>query len=210
MPTISLSRGMKLEVSNRLCTLRGSVSAGVLLIEDDLDGSVLRKTQQDLHGDILAGTIRLLCDSSWAASSPKVVEERLEQDLATLPPTIRAELDRRRAYVARAAEAVGSITARSVSDPLIAEVATALGDPCPPSPITLYRWLRDYRTAQNDIRALIPMTSRRGNRKPRLPDEVHDLTEKLIRDRYMRRGGPGVRPAHDGIIMHIRDANHFR
>jgi putative transposase len=210
MPAIQPTRGMKLEVHGRLCTLRGSIGEDVLLIEDDLEGTTSRITLMGLQADIMAGSVRLKCDFTEAASSPQVIEARLEQVIAVLPAGTRAEMERRRAYVMKAAEVEGRLSTPAVAKPLIAEVAADIGDRRPPSPITLYRWLRDYLAAQRDVRALIPMISRRGNRKPRLPVEVYELTEKMIRSRYMRREGPAVRPAHDGLISHIREANRFR
>ena len=52
---------------------------------------------------------------------------------------------------------------------------------------TLSRWFEAYKNAGEDIRALIPAHSKKGNSTPRLPNKVIDTIDDVIDRIYMRR-----------------------
>ncbi|KKJ77998.1 hypothetical protein WH95_06230 [Kiloniella litopenaei] len=52
---------------------------------------------------------------------------------------------------------------------------------------TLSRWFEAYKNAGEDIRALIPAHSKKGNHTPRLPNKVIDTIDDVIDRIYMRR-----------------------
>jgi putative transposase len=55
----------------------------------------------------------------------------------------------------------------------------------PPGIVTVYRWKKRYVNAGKDARALGDNTAKRGNRKPRFPQETIDFCQQAIALRFM-------------------------
>ncbi len=103
--------------------------------------------------------------------------------LDELPESVRNEVARRRQYL-QAVQELGDVAfTKTHLHPVICEVAARIGDAHPPSPVTLWRWCRRYKTTQ-DARALIPRIDRRGSSKLKQSDRILQLVMEAIEEAF--------------------------
>jgi putative transposase len=76
---------------------------------------------------------------------------------------------------------------------------------------SVYRWMNGYIRSRNDLRALIPDTSKRGGKdKSRLGVEVDQVVESVIEDKYQVREAVTVDDILVEIAVRIEEENRFR
>src|SRR5260370_1796251 len=153
-----------------------------------------------------------------------VLKERLQKtkvcDIGVLKEDDprRKELGSRISYV-RAVETarLGKLT-RETLVPVINKVATAIADSSRPSISTVCRWLHFYRESGNDVRALVPATKARGNRRRRFfgrrikngelrndpkaqerASKVAELLDQAIDEVYLKDQRFTVQAVHDAL-----------
>jgi len=129
--------------------------------------------------------------------------------MADLPSHLQQEIKRRLAYL-EGLEEHGSyvLTPQSLA-PIIAQIARQLGDPKPPSPSSVYRWLSRFRNAQ-DVRALIPRYDRRGSHALRQPDKLLELFSEAVQEAF--DVSPAVIGAnvYDRLLWKVDQENRLR
>lgn len=69
-----------------------------------------------------------------------------------------------------------------------------------PSWSSVANWLRKYRQADRDVRALMDRSQERGNRVPRFSEGVLDLVDDVIETRYLTP----ERPTYENVLEDIR------
>lgn len=109
---------------------------------------------------------------------------RLDRDLSALDEGRKAATERRMLYVRAVQESDAPLSEPSVSL-VIGEVAAATEDPDPPSPRSVIRWFEDYREAGFDMRSLITLDNRSGNKTRRYPAMVYEIAEQAINEIYL-------------------------
>lgn len=206
MPALVLARGQRVWLDDAMHEVRGRPCTESIHLERLTDGEIRNVTHLELAELICAGKARLTVPSG-SGREMRIVEDNLEKDISALPPKVRGELDRRRAYL-KAVEDGGvlTLTDRSLSG-LAHRVAEAIGDARPPHWTTLYRWVTRLRKAAGDVRALIPAIERRGNRTRRLDSEVIRLIDEGLDRRFLKLEQPPARTAHDYVVRMIDDLN---
>ena len=76
---------------------------------------------------------------------------------------------------------------------------------------SLYRWIADYTRSDHDLRALIPVISRRGGAgHGRLASEVEAMIDDVLRARYLVREAVTIEDVWHEILARIAEANQAR
>ncbi|WP_047237728.1 DDE-type integrase/transposase/recombinase [Chromobacterium subtsugae] len=129
--------------------------------------------------------------------------------MADLPPHLQKETKRRLAYL-EGLEEQGSyvLTPQSLA-PIITQIAQQLGDPKPPSPSSVYRWLSRFRNAQ-DIRALIPRYDLRGTDALRQPDKLLELFSEAAQEAFASTPAATGGNVYDRLQMKVAQENRLR
>lgn len=92
----------------------------------------------------------------------------LQSDFTQIPEKLRIDAKRKYAYIRSIFELDLSAITSTTLQPIIEKVSQEINDPNPPSWLTLYRWLKTYSQAGEDIRALVPRHSKKGDYSPKL------------------------------------------
>ena len=79
-----------------------------------------------------------------------------------------------------------------------------------PGIVTVYRWKKRYINAGKDARALGDNTSKRGNRRPRFPQETIDFCQKAIASRYMSLEQRTVQDTLEKALLFTQRENNLR
>lgn len=142
--------------------------------------------------------------------------QKIAAELSLLDERVKQEVKRRFAYV-NAVKARGAKLAKEILLPIIAGVSQAMNDPSPPSRATLFRWVRQYFRAGEDLMALTPAYNRRGNRRRKLArgdeqksDEIARLIGEVIEEKFLSRERPTIANTYDSLVNRIAATNEFR
>jgi len=109
---------------------------------------------------------------------------RLDRDLSALDDERKAETERRIAYVRAIQESEAALSESSVAI-VVGQVATAIEDPEPPGARSAIRWFKGFREAGFDMRGLITLNNRSGNKTRRFPAMVYEMAEEAINEIYL-------------------------
>jgi putative transposase len=140
----------------------------------------------------------------------QTVQSYQEADYAQIPDSLKAEAGRKKKYIKAVLDQnLETYTPASLS-PIIQQVALMVEDSHPPSPITLYRWLKDYHHSGDDIRSLIPRHQAKGNYDPKITPEVLQLISEVVTEVYLNLSRPSIASIYDVIICRIKSENVLR
>jgi putative transposase len=143
------------------------------------------------------------------ANLVKKSEAFLKCDLQMLEEKTKKKYLRRRAYVcAIYAHGIDRKTAK-VFKPLIEVVSKEIGDENPPSPITLYRWVRRYVASGDNLRSQIPMHSESG-RHDYIDPEVDEFIDKAIAKIYMNEQRLTPEDVWEAVKLKVEEENKYR
>ncbi|PWC54827.1 Mu transposase C-terminal domain-containing protein [Azospirillum sp. TSO22-1] len=205
MATAYLRRGTVVVWDERSYVLAGRTSTGLLRFEEEETGDYRTCTVEELATACAAATARVVAANGNSAL-PEELRRRLATSVASLSEAAQKAMARKQAYVA-AAERMPEAKRRSDMAAVITEVAAELGDQAPPGVSTVYRWLKDYRTAGGNPRSLVPATERRGNRSRRFPPVVLDIMTAVINERYLKLEQPSARETYFAVINRVTRHN---
>ncbi|MBE9002773.1 transposase [Nostoc sp. LEGE 12447] len=131
-------------------------------------------------------------------------------DFSEIPEHLKAEAQRKEKYVLTVLEQkISTYTSASLT-PVIQQVAEKIEDKHPPSYITLYRWVKEYRHSGGNIRSLIPQHQAKGNFKPKIAPEVYQLIKEVINEVYLTPERPNIASIYDVVICRILAENNLR
>ncbi|MGV2949844.1 Mu transposase C-terminal domain-containing protein [Acinetobacter sp. AGC35] len=145
------------------------------------------------------------------ATKPLITaEQRALADFSTKSSEQKKEAVRRSKYLNILKELKVPSFTKKYLDPLIANIALQIGDPTPPSAITVYRWHKNYKNASEDIRSLIKNEQKKGNRSKRLDPEVQQIIDTTIKDVYLKGHKPSITTVYEELKRNIWKENKFR
>ena len=109
---------------------------------------------------------------------------------------------------------VGAPITESIFRPLIQEVwektKAAKDGPeftKPPHFTSVVSWIRAYRNAGNDVRALIEQHQGKGNRKPRKDEIVEEIAQDLVEKMYLTLERPPLKSVHKELRGRVAKIN---
>lgn len=216
-------RGMSVIWRGRRYVIERRDAAGRLQLRDlALDQDKMAQ-DAELIDALFAGELEILNNGAEPAGSSETGNRLHVEDLALLPEHRRKEAKRRYNYVqAVLAARVDTATKESLI-PIIQRVAQETGDQCPPSWVSLYRWLRAFNNAGQDVRALIPSVTK-GNRSRKFGTrkskktradierarEVARVVDDIINEAYLNRQCLSVQAVYEILEVRIAENNRFR
>ncbi|EWY37311.1 hypothetical protein N825_20740 [Skermanella stibiiresistens SB22] len=206
MPAIRLGLNTRINLDGQVFAVRRKVGNGIIQLEGENDGELRNVSRDEIASAVMAGNASIVhADSSQVSAQAK--GNPADIDLSALPQSLQKEVRRRHAYVAAVESPTVPLTGRLLHQACIAEVAERIGDAGPPVFQTLYRWLKKYRDSGGDVRSLIPNSERRGNRKRRFPQEVQDVIQRVIQERFLITERPRVSDIIAAVQVDIQKLN---
>ncbi len=196
---LMMRAGQRVEMEGRNYRFVKHGSAGRHVFEDEETG--LPETRQIEH------LLRLLEAGSFAPlpDLPTVLEGRPATSIDDLvDPALRAGTARRLAYV-QAWKDSGASLSEFALRPIIDATAARLGDPSPPAPKTLQKWLKELRASGGDPASQIPRIKERGNRRRRLRSPVLDVVSEAFDEVWLQPHQPQVMAVYDRIVARIAE-----
>ncbi len=146
---------------------------------------------------------------------------------------LKEETKRRYKYVRAVLDLEPKKLTEEILRPVIDKICKEIDDPSPPSAYTLYRWSKLLLECGDDIRLLIPLTGRRGNRTRKFgykatqpategdkqkfeererqkADEVAEIINEKINEVFLTLERPSLETTYDLIEANIRKRNRTR
>ena len=145
MAGFALLKGTAFELDGVPFRIERMQPDGDLILERLSDGAVTLMSRERLLDDYAHGRV------SFGYTPPGTeVSVTFSRALEDLPESMKAETHRRWQYVQALLE-LGSFTfTQACLGPVIADVATRIGDSKPPAVTTIYRWYSRYRSNTSD------------------------------------------------------------
>ncbi|MCL7751796.1 DDE-type integrase/transposase/recombinase [Guyparkeria hydrothermalis] len=173
------------------------------------DGQVISMPMKEAVELLVREAIEFVSYEEATTTTPNVSHWVLA-DFASKPAEQKKKGLRRLKYV----QAVNELNLESFTEktltPVIANVAKEIGDPKPPSWISLYRWIRAHKQAGSDIRALLDDNASKGNRRNRLSQGVTSIIKQSIDSVFFRLSAPSVASVYEDILLRIHKENRMR
>lgn len=227
MPNHRLDPGARFRQQGRDYCIEEALPDGRLGVRDLATGSPGSVTNEEFVAAVFDGSLEVLGPACEAEALERHTDLTRVPDLSALTQDDprRVEAIRRFHYVAHVSNGPTRTRSKRVLTPAIRTVAEHIGDRNPPSWRTLARWLRAWQRAGGDIRALVPATKARGNRRPKasgrsrthFSDEdyerarvVEAFVAEAIRTHYLTTNRLTVRSTHEALQARIADENRRR
>lgn len=205
-----LGRGQRLLIGEREYVVEQELSDQSIQLRDVATNTYVKRSVSSLIELYSNGGLRLLHDAQTDSYISRKMGLMQEAELALLPEDVKAQLERRYAYVSGVIKkGVFSCTVKAFT-PLVSEISRVIADLAPPSPIQVYRWYSDYKKSGESIRALIPMVSRRGNRQPRLAQEEASIIASVINERYLTSQRLSINAVYEAVVAEMGRQNRLR
>ena len=178
---------------------------GKVLLEAIASGGLSLYTKEQLLDEYRQGVLTFL------ENTPKqpVHAPAFSRPLSELPETLRAETARRHSYICAVYEAGHPRFTEQYLAPIISRVAAGLGDPKPPSVVTMWRWHIRFALSQ-DARALVPRSDRRGSTKRQSSDEFMRLLEAVVEEAYSASPLATVADIYARLSVKVESENRVR
>jgi putative transposase len=195
-------------MGEREYTIEQRMPNGDLRLSDTMTNDCIVLPELSLIDELFAGKLEIPGDNRSYIG--RKADRSLTQDFTQMPEDLKSEAKRRYAYIMAAFnEGLDKWTESSLA-PLIESVGKKIEDRTPPDWITLFRWLKNFVSSGKDLRSLVPLQGRKGNRKRKISSEVAALIDKVIAERYLTPQRLSVRAIYDTLIVYIDDENRFR
>lgn len=175
---LSIKKGLRLFKNDQVWTIERRTMDGLLLLLTE-EGDVIKASESE----ILAGCAK----REWAldpsqANEVVPVMALPNRDLSTFSVAAQREARRRQNYLNWLTKGGKLISSPDKLEKKILEAAKEMGDSNPPSPISVYRWHRRYKSA-----SIVELVDRREGRGRHLPwsKEVKGVVQDIIDQIYL-------------------------
>ncbi len=203
MTAVRLGIGTEVVIEDQVFAVRRSLSDSLIQLEEEDSGQILKLGRRQLAVALAEGKAEIKTKTRSNVRGAKA-------DLSALPKKEQEEVQRRLTYIKLVETPEISATGKQLITESIKRGAERLGDLSPPSPATLYSWLKAYRSASRDACALIPRTRGRGNRRRRLCAEVIEALETLTNERFLVTTRPRASDIYSALIVEVSRLNRLR
>lgn len=208
MAKFRFQRGVHLVLNGRECIIEQRLADSRWQIRDVANETYISAFNSELVDAFFAGQLQLIGEERAAKYVQRKIAKDLSLDFTELPEEIRKEVKRRLAYVRSIPMEHRNTAKETILVPIIEKVSKQIGDPFPPSCITLYRWARDFTASGEDIRSLIPSVKNKGNRSDKVPQtRVSEIIDEVIAGYYLTTKRPSVQAVYEAIVLRIDDEN---
>lgn len=202
-----LQTGLHFWLHEREYVIKKRLSSGEFQICDIVTEVISKISEVALIQCLFRGEMSIDGNQTEATSKN---HNYLQSDFTQIPENLRLDAKRKYAYISRVVELDLSAITSETLQPIIKKVAQEINDTNPPSWITLYRWLKTYSQAGEDIRALIPRHQEKGDYNPKLEKEVLQIVDRAINSIYLNPSRANVADVYDEIVRQITHENQIR
>lgn len=207
MKRIQLQPGLHFWLHGREYVIKQRLSSGEFQICDIVTEVLSKISEIALIQCLFRGEMEIDLNQIGETSKKN---NYLQSDFTQIPEKLRLDAKRKYAYIRSIFELDLSAITSATLQPIIEKVSQEINDPNPPSWLTLYRWLKTYSQAGEDIRALVPRHSKKGDYSPKLEKEVLQIVDRAIKSIYLSPSQPNVVDVYDEIIRQITHENQTR
>jgi len=189
MKRFSFRIGLKFHTGEQTWTVVRRLLSGSLQLEAK-DGELVAASESEVLESCSSGAWQV--DTS--GMDEPIIEVRVPRDLLSFSAAAQAKAARRQKYLNRVM-VNGDLTFNFVTlRQQLAEIAKEIGDPSPPSPMSIYRWYRRHKNS----RSIVDLADRDENkgRRVKWPAEVMAVIQQAIETVYLNR------QKHPGIAVH--------
>lgn len=238
MPSTRLRKGLHFLLNGREYIIDQRLPNRDIRIRDIVSDTCNAMTEEALTDAVFDGHLEFLTDDG-NGTYRRLKDSRLSIESLSLldgdprKKWLREEAKRRYKYVREVLDRrLTKFTEESLR-PVIDKISREINDSSPPSTYTLYRWSTLLLKCGDDIRLLIPLTWKRGNRTRKFgykvkgsdaddgeqkaresdrkkADEVADIVDKIINEVYLMEERPSVEITYDVIVAYITKLNSSR
>ncbi|MBO3461555.1 DDE-type integrase/transposase/recombinase [Aetokthonos hydrillicola Thurmond2011] len=208
MKRIQLRNGLHFWLHGREYVIKQRLAGGNFQICDVVTEVLSKIKETSLIQLIFQGELELELTQSTGDKSRKT-DYRLA-DFTQIPEELRLDAKRKYSYISCVLELDLQVRTKATLQPVIEKVSSSINDPNPPTWLTLYRWLKTYLNAGQDIRALVPRHFSKGDYRPKLHKEVIYIIDRVIQSIYLDTSQPDVADVYDEILRQITHENQTR
>jgi putative transposase len=227
MPDYRLRIGMLFVRRGREHRIERQLGNGEIKVRDTATDVSTTVPAAELIEELFAGQVELIGEGNWRETLKEKLGKTRVTDISQLADNdpVKIEIVKRFHYVKELVSAQPLPRTKKNLTRLIQRVSQSVGDPRPPSWVSVNRWFRAYESAGRDVRALISSYKARGNRKPkisgRVPDKlteedhekarvVSEIIDRVIRTKYLTRERPSVQSVYDTVVDRVAKDNCHR
>lgn len=176
-------------------------------LEHALTGAICSVKLDELLADYMKGLLELPrpgCSGAPGRATPRPT-------VAAVTAQCRADERRRADYIVELSRSGVFEHGRHFVEAEVQRIAAKRGDQFAPHISTIYRWRDKYLEAQEDVRALLSMTHRRGGAgKSRLQAEVEEIIDAKIDSVFLFRKDCSAEELHNAVFLEIQQRNTTR
>jgi putative transposase len=204
------AKGQRVVMGEREYVVEQSVPGGQLQLKDVVQNTCVTKPREELIDLLFNGHLWLLGDEQEESFAKEKIKKLLDADLTELPDDQRAETRKKCSYVTSLVDAGVDRKTKKVFQPLIDAIARSTEDKDPPHYWQLYRWYTDYMDSGENIRSFFPRRSLKGNGERKIQNEVIEITDQVIAERFLVREKVTELAIHDAVTARVRHENDLR
>lgn len=213
-----LKRGMRLLLEGREYAIEERLSTGDLRLRDVATEVFRVEPELFLIEALFDGRLKLLGEAGEYSYLQNRVARTLVSDITALEDSDprKAEVRRRVAYIQAIVIARPLALTDEHISAILERVRAERGDRSAPSGRTIRRWHKEFMSAGEDVRALVPATRAKGNRTRRLCKDIARRTvllrliEQAIDEEYLRTERPTIQNCYETLVARIAQDNRFR
>lgn len=210
MNPMGFKTGQRMLIGGREHIVDLVLSDDSLRLMDVATNTCVKRPVKNLLDIYSRGDLCFLNDTQTELFATKKLGTLREADISALSDKEKEQLRRRSAYVSHINKKGNVKLTINEFDKLAKEISHEINDPNPPSGIQVYRWFTDYHRSGDNVRALIPMISLKGNRKSRFTQEERSLMDAIIRQRYMNSQRISINTAYEAVVGEFGRQNKLR
>ncbi len=173
MNRIKLRTGVHFWLQGREYAIEQQLAGGEFLIREIITSVLSSVKETALIQLIFRG--ELTFEATVTTKEIKKKKDALQADFTQFSDALRYEAKRKYRYIELVRQSNITVKTQKSLQPIIERVAKEINDPSPPSWVTLYRWLKTYEKAGQDIRSLVPKYENRGDYRPKLERVVTQI-----------------------------------
>lgn len=201
-------RGQEILVSGRRFQIVDRISTGEIRLRNIVTDELTARPMKYLVDELFAGRLEIVTKGTGTFTNKRMPEKLLTKDFKDFPLDKRTDAKRRMQYITEYETRQEYRKTKKALNPIITYVRKKINDQKPPSWITFYRWLRNYKASGGDIRVLVSLDS--GCKGHRLNSVIDGIITDAFNENYLKQERPPVGDVNDAVILKVKDENLFR
>lgn len=212
MSRAKFMKGTEANLDGRTWTFLRQIATGIWQLEDNVTGELKRLPQTELFELYANGRFKFIEPVQTPPSNCKKKQAaNAIHQFNCLPDKLRNRAKHRRHYVNALLSKLGPTPTRALAEQVIREEWEQIKWPeRPPHYVTVWRWLKRYIPAGNDIRDIVDKYCRSGNHETRLPTKLVEILEYSIDKIYLTEERQTVQDTFDYAITEVKRENILR